>query len=95
MTDKAVNLTHVMLREIRDIVNDVKSDTRVIRDDVQNLQRRMTSVEKNLAGMRGDIAETNHRLDSYGQRLGRIERRLELQVDEVFEAAESFKGPDE
>jgi len=50
MAKEPVNLTHVMLREIRDVVNDIKGDTRVIRDDVQNLQRRMTSVERSLAG---------------------------------------------
>jgi len=95
MAKEPVNLTHVMLREIRDVVNDIKGDTRVIRDDVQNLQRRMTSVERSLAGIRGDIAEANNRLDGYGIRLGRIENRLELKVNDVFESAEPFEGPDE
>ena len=94
MAESAVNMTHALLREIRDIVNDVKGDTRVIRDDVQNLQRRMTSVERSLAGVRGDIAETNHRLDGHGKRLEKIERRLDLKVGSFSESGDPFKGPD-
>jgi len=94
VADNTVNMTHALLREIRDIVNDVKGDTRVIREDVQNLQRRMTSVERSLAGVRGDIAETNHRLDGHGKRLGKIEHRLELKVGSLSETTEPFKGPD-
>ena len=80
------NFTHVYLRKI-----DEKLD-RVL-DDVANLQRRMTSVEKSLGELKFDIAEVNHRIDGLGSRLGRAERRLELRGDMMRETSEKFERP--
>ena len=81
------NLIHVYLRRI-----DEKLD-RVV-DDIANLQRRMTSVEKSIGELKFDIAEVNHRIDGLGSRLERAERRLELRGDAMRETTQAYRGPD-
>jgi archaellum component FlaC len=49
--------------------------------DVGDLKVRMTSVENQIAGLHGDFANQSRRLDRIDQRLGRIERRLDLVDD--------------
>ncbi|MBO0765971.1 MAG: hypothetical protein J2P50_15485 [Hyphomicrobiaceae bacterium] len=39
---------------------------------------RLSSLEKQAAGLREDVARIDHRLDGFDKRLGRIERGLNL-----------------
>ena len=79
MSDAPENIVLVFLRRL-----DVKMD-RVI-DEVQDLKRRMTSLEASQSHLRHDIADLHAgqagvqlRIDRVEQRLERIERRLDLQ----------------
>lgn len=78
MSDEPDNLVLVYLRRI---------DARLERmdDDIQDLKRRMTAVEDGIArlhheiaGIRGDYAGLQLRMDRFDDRLARIERRLDL-----------------
>jgi hypothetical protein len=58
----------------------------LIGEDVRELKLRMAAVEDGVVGLRRDVANvyegqvrTQHTLDRHGDRLGRIERRLEIQ----------------
>ena len=79
MSDEPENIVLVFLRRL-----DAKMD-RVI-DDVQDLKRRVTSLEDSHARLRHDIADLHAgqagmqlRIDRVDQRLERMERRLDLQ----------------
>jgi hypothetical protein len=49
-----------------------------LREDAQDLKRRMTSLEMQVAQLHGDFAGQSARIDRVEIRLERIERRLEL-----------------
>jgi predicted nucleic acid-binding Zn-ribbon protein len=49
-----------------------------LREDAQDLKRRMTSLEMQVAQLHGDFAGRSARIDRVESRLERIERRLEL-----------------
>jgi hypothetical protein len=73
---------NLVLRYLRNM--DGKLDR--IGEDVRELKLRMSAVEDGLVGMRRDVASlyesqvrAQHTLDRQGDRLGRIERRLEIQ----------------
>ncbi|WP_051279699.1 hypothetical protein [Hellea balneolensis] len=78
------DLTLRMLREIRE-------DMRGVKDEVGSLNRRMTAVERGIGELKVDMAETHHRLDKFGGRIERIERRLDLTDSAFMEAAEKFE----
>jgi hypothetical protein len=46
--------------------------------DLRDLKVRMTSVERRLVDLRGDVVGLTERMDRMDDRLERIERRLEL-----------------
>jgi hypothetical protein len=71
MTDETANLILEYLRNIR-------SDTTAIRNDVDDLKLRMTAVEHHLGQQQVQLAAINGRIDRLDERVGRIERRLEL-----------------
>ncbi len=72
---------NLILRYLRNL--DAKLD-RVI-DELQALKARVSSLEDQMAGVRRDLAHLyegqvnlQHTLDRHGERLDRIERRLDL-----------------
>ena len=71
MSEQTEHLILEMLRRIR-------SMTERIEADVGDLKLRMSAVENHIGQMQVQIAGTNSRMDRIEERLGRIERRLEL-----------------
>jgi chromosome segregation ATPase len=71
MTDDATNLVLEHLRHIRDAVDG-------LREDMQDVKRRLTSLESQVATLHGDFAGQSVRIDRIEHRLARIDRRLEL-----------------
>ncbi|MEH3100767.1 hypothetical protein [Sphingomonas adhaesiva] len=55
-------------------------DARFDKQDVEDLETRMrlSSIDDHLAGMMMSVAGINPRLDRMEERLGRVERRLDL-----------------
>jgi hypothetical protein len=51
---------------------------RLAHDDMQDVKRRLTSLEVQVATLHGDFAGQSLRIDRIEQRLGRIEQRLDL-----------------
>lgn len=49
-----------------------------LRGDVQDMKIRLTAVEEQLSGIHTSIVGVNSRMDRFGERLGRVERWLEL-----------------
>jgi primosomal protein N'' len=71
MSDETSNLVLEMLRQQRGLLV-------AIQLDVHDIKLRLSSVETSVAMLHVDIANTNGRLDRCEERLGRIERRLDL-----------------
>ena len=71
MTDNVENLILEQLRRIHQ---------RMDRKDAEDLETRMrlSSIDDHLAGMMASFAGINSRLDRMEERVGRIERRLDL-----------------
>lgn len=63
---------------VLDHLRAVRADMGAVRDDVRDLRQRVSSMERHLADIRSDVANIRGRLDAHGDRLKRIERRLEL-----------------
>ena len=78
MTDNVENIVLEHLSAIR-------ADIGAIRHDISDMKLRLGSLEEHVAGLRrdigllhSDIAVTHKRLDHHDERMGRIERRLEI-----------------
>ncbi|HLJ64756.1 MAG TPA: hypothetical protein VKT70_11660 [Stellaceae bacterium] len=71
MSETPDNIILVYLRRI-----DQKLD--VLQEDVNDLKRRMTSLEMQVANLHGDFASQSLRIDRIEKRLDRIERRLDI-----------------
>lgn len=71
MVDEPDSLILRLMRRI-----DEKLDRLI--DDVSDLKYRMTSVERQLADVRGDIAGFTRRIDKLEARFDRLERRFDL-----------------
>ena len=56
----------------------IRAEMATLREDVRDLHQRVSSIEQHLANIRSDVADIHRRLDRHGDRLARIERRLEL-----------------
>lgn len=56
----------------------IRSDVGTLRDDMRDLRQRVSSMERHLVNIQSDVADIHQRLDTHGDRLARIERRLEL-----------------
>ena len=56
----------------------IRADVGTLRDDMRDLRQRVSSMERHLVSIQSDVANIHQRLDTHGDRLARIERRLEL-----------------
>lgn len=68
------NVENLILEQFR------RLNQRLDKKDIEDLERsmRLSSVDEHLAGLMMSVAGINNRLDRMEERLGRIERRLEL-----------------
>lgn len=71
MTEETTDLVLEHLRHIRWSVD-------ALRETVADHRLRLTAVEEHLGPMQVQLAGLNRRMDRFDERLGRIERRLEL-----------------
>ncbi len=71
MTEETENLVLEMLRRIRGSMERMELD-------LMDIKSRMTSVEIVVGQMSGQLASQSLRLDRMEERIGRIERRLDL-----------------
>ena len=71
MTEATDNLVLEHLRHLRTGVDG-------LREDMQEMKRRMTSLESQVALLHGDFAGQSSRIDRLEVSLERIERRLDL-----------------
>ena len=71
MTEDTTNIVLEHLRHIRRAVDE-------LRLDVSDLKLRMTAVEGTLGNIQTQLAGQSARMDRMDERIGRIERRLEL-----------------
>lgn len=78
MTESAENLALEHLRAIRTELAQVKDDTSEIKMRLTSIDERLTLAEKGIANVHGDFAIIQIRMDKQGDRLERIEKRLEL-----------------
>lgn len=78
MTESAENLVLEHLRAIRTELAQVKDDTSEIKMRLTSIDERLTLAEKGIANVHGDFAIIQIRMDKQGDRLERIEKRLEL-----------------
>ena len=75
MADEPEDLT---LRILRDMRNEQRSFQNDVIEVLTDLKVRMTTMETSLGNLTVQVAATNHRIDRLEERVGRIERRLEL-----------------
>ncbi|MDE0059322.1 MAG: hypothetical protein OXP07_14465 [Defluviicoccus sp.] len=75
MNDDVENLVLEQLRTIRGEIADLR---REVRSELGDVRQRVSSIERHLANLQSDVALVHQRLDHQGERLERIERRLEL-----------------
>ena len=66
------------LRAIRTEIAKVKDDTNEIKMRLTSIDERLTLAEKGIANIHGDLAMLQIRMDKQGDRIERIEKRLEL-----------------
>ncbi|AJP48096.1 hypothetical protein PG1C_05725 [Rugosibacter aromaticivorans] len=78
MTEKAENLILEHLRAIRSDTAQIKDDISEIKMRITSIDERLTLAEKGIANIHGDMAMIQLRLDKQGDRIERIEKRLEL-----------------
>jgi len=71
MTEETENLVLEILRKVR-------SSQERMEQDISDLKIRMSSVETMLGQQLIQFATLNTRMDRFDERLGRIERRLDL-----------------
>jgi predicted nucleic acid-binding Zn-ribbon protein len=65
------DLTYELLKKMR-------AEQQEMRLDILDLKMRASATEEHLAGLVMSNSSINHRLDRVDERLGRVERRLEL-----------------
>lgn len=78
MTESVENLVFEHLHAIRTELAQVKDDTSEIKMRLTSIDERLTLAEKGIANVHGDFAIIQIRMDKQGDRLERIEKRLEL-----------------
>jgi predicted nuclease with TOPRIM domain len=71
MAEEPINLVLEHLRALR-------GDVTLLREDMQDVKRRLTSLEVAVAQIHGDFAGQSVRIDRLEDRLSRIEQRLEI-----------------
>jgi len=82
MTENVDNLIVEHLEPMRNELRDFRAETSEnfmqVKARLQSLEERVTLTEKGLANIHGDLALVQLRLDKQGDRIKRIERRLDL-----------------
>ena len=82
MTENVENLILEHLKALRNELRDFRADTSdnfmQVKPRLQSLEERLSLAEKGIANIHGDHALIQLRLDKQGDRLERIEKRLEL-----------------
>jgi chromosome segregation ATPase len=71
MTEEATNLVLEHLRRIREVQE-------AMQQDIHDVKLRMSATERHMGEIVLQIGTLNSRMDRVDERLGRIERRLEL-----------------
>ena len=71
----------------------IRSDLAEVKEDVRNIKIRMTNVEEQIGYLHTAVAGVNRRLDQHEDRLARIEKRVGLVDNSLYEAATPFEGP--
>jgi predicted nucleic acid-binding Zn-ribbon protein len=71
MSDEPDNVVLHYLRRIDE-------RTERLEGDMKDMKTRLTSVEEQVSLLRSDVVHVQHRLDKVEDRLGRIEKRLDL-----------------
>ena len=81
MTEDVENLVLEHLKALRNELRDFRADTSdnfmQVKARLQSLEERLNLAEKGIANIHGDHALIQLRLDKQGDRLERIEKRLE------------------
>jgi len=78
MTESGENLVLEILRRIQGDMAELKSGQQDIRHRLTLIESRLAGLERNLADQYAGYAGQSVRIDRLEERLGRIERRLEL-----------------
>ncbi len=71
-------MAELNLELLRQMVQKVLDNQREMREDMREIKSRLGRLESDVAGLHGFLAEQSIRLDRFGDRLERVERRLEL-----------------
>jgi predicted nuclease with TOPRIM domain len=66
------------LKSLKQMVQRVLDSQRETREDVREIKTRLGRLESEVANLHGFLAERSIRLDRFGDRLERVERRLEI-----------------
>ena len=69
---------NLVLEHLRGIRSEIADMRREVRIDSRDFRYGVSSIERHLVNLQGDVALTHRRLDHLGERLERIERRLDL-----------------
>lgn len=69
------------LELLMQLTQNVLDNQRETREDVREIKTRLGRLEADVAGLPVFLAEQSARLDRVGDRLVRVERRLELRCD--------------
>ncbi len=72
------DVENLVLEQLRGIRSEIADLRREVRTELGDVRQRVSSIERHLANLQGDVALTHQRLDHLGERLERIERRLDL-----------------
>jgi chromosome segregation ATPase len=78
VTENVENLILEQLRLIRGDTANIKADVSEVKMPLTSLKERLTLVERGIANLHGDLAIVQLRLDRQGDRIERIEKRLDL-----------------
>ena len=74
VTSMSDNLESLVLEQLRHI----RRSQDLMREDISDMKLRLSSVEHHVGQIQVQVAGLNSRMDRFDERLGRIERRLEL-----------------
>jgi hypothetical protein len=71
-------MDNITLEMIFEQSNRILVELRVVRDDIQQIKLRLSSIESAIVGMRTDIAHQWVVIDQHAARLERLEKRTNL-----------------
>ncbi len=78
MSDQPDNLVLVYLRRIDERLERMEADLQDVKRRLTALEESQARMHQDVAGVRGDYAGLQLRMDRFDDRLARIERRLDL-----------------